>query len=193
MIIKAFKNIVKAKLYRPRGIIMGADSLILRPHWLHNHQQIEIGARTTIGRFSVLNPLIGQNAQQYRGSIRIGSDVYIGGFCQIHAMGSLAIGDGAVLSEHVYLSDTAHGLNPLKGPIMAQPIESKGPVTIGRNVFIGYGAAVLPGVTLGDHCIVGARSVVTRSFPAYTMVAGSPARRVKIFDVATEQWIASPD
>lgn len=103
-------------------------------------------------------------------------------------MDLVEIGSGCVLSEHVYVSDIAHGLDPRGGFIMEQPLESKGPVRIGKNVFIGYGCSILPGVTLGDHCVVGTRSVVTHSFPAYSMIAGSPARVVKQYNPITGQW-----
>jgi len=193
MIIAALKRYIKNSLHRPRGIRLGDDARVMLPRWLHNRERISIGARTTVGRFVVLNPLTGHDGVAHDGRIHIGDDVYIGGFCQIHSMSSLEIGDGAVLSEHVYVSDTAHGLNPLAGPIMAQPLESKGPVRIGKGVFIGFGAAVLPGVTLGDHCVVGTRAVVTRSFPPYSMMVGSPARCVKVFDLETRQWVPAPD
>jgi acetyltransferase-like isoleucine patch superfamily enzyme len=49
----------------------------------------------------------------------------------------------------------------------------------------------LPGVTLGAHCIVGTRSVVTRSFPAYSLLVGNPARCVKIYDPASSTWVPS--
>lgn len=193
MIIAALKRYIKDRLNRPRGIQIGHDSLIMLPRWLHNRHRIRIGARTTLGRFTVLNPLAGHDDVSYEGRIHIGDDVYIGGYCQIHSMSTLEIGDGSVLSEHVYVSDTSHGLNPLRGPIMAQPLESKGPVRIGKCVFIGFGAAVLPGVTLGDHCVVGTRAVVTHSFPPYSMLVGSPARRVKMFDLETGQWVPVSD
>ena len=163
------------------------------PRWLHHRERIRIGARCTIGRFAVFNPIADYGGEPHAGRIEIGDDVYVGGFSQIHSMFTLEIGSGSVLSEHVYLSDTAHGLNPMAGPIMQQPLESKGPVRIGRSVFIGFGASVLPGVTLGDHCVVAARSVVTRSFPAYSMVAGMPARLVKTFDVVTQAWKPVPE
>lgn len=183
------KRLVKRLIYRPRGVRMGPDSLVLRPRWFLNRSRIQIGARCSIGRFAIFQPLAEYNHLAQSGTIRLGDDVYIGGFSQIHAMFPLEIGDGCVLSEHVYISDIAHGLDPRAGLIMQQPLESKGPVRIGRHVFIGLGASVLPGVTLGDHCIVGTRSVVTRSFPAYSMVAGAPARLIKVFDQASGQWL----
>lgn len=71
---------------------------------------------------------------------------------------------------------------------MEQPLESKGPVRIGARCFLGYRAAVMPGVTLGEHCVVGANSVVTRSFGSFSMVAGSPARLIKVYSAATGKW-----
>ncbi|MGV0985821.1 MAG: acyltransferase [Limnohabitans sp.] len=186
---KILKRIVKSLLYRPRGVVMKSNSWVLRPRWIHNPDRIHIGRDCFIGRFSVFHPLAKYENQICHGHIEIGHDVYIGGYAQIHCMGRLEIGDGCVLSEHVYISDIAHGLNPNNGLIMQQELESKGPVRIGRNVFLGFGSSVLPGVTLGDHCIVGTRTVVTRSFPAYSMVAGMPARLIKVFDHATQSWV----
>lgn len=189
-VVKTAKRIVKAIIYRPHGVDMGIGSYVMRPRWLHNRERIHIGKRCWIGRFAIFNPLV----QQYeglpqQGAIRLGDDVYIGGFSQIHSMFPLQIGDGCVLSEHVYISDISHGLDPRRGLIMQQPLESKGPVCIGKSVLIGFGASVLPGVTLGDHCVVGTGSVVTHSFPAYSMITGAPARLVKVFDQDAGKWL----
>jgi lipopolysaccharide O-acetyltransferase len=73
---------------------------------------------------------------------------------------------------------------------MQQALISKGPVTIGRRCFLGFRVAVMPGVTLGEHCVVGANSTVTRSFPAYSMIGGSPARLLKTYSLETHQWMA---
>lgn len=189
----SLKTLVKSLIYRPHRVTIGRNSWVSLPRWIHNPERVKIGDDCFIGRFSILHPLAQYNNQSCDGGIILGNNVYIGGFSQIHSMCSLEIGDGCVLSEHVYVSDIAHGLHPMKGPIMMQPLESKGPVRIGRHVFIGFGASVLPGVTLGDHCIVGTHSVVTRSFPAYSMVAGMPARLVKVFDHESKQWVPAPD
>lgn len=187
----AIKNFIKKILYRPARVQAGPNSWVMLPRWLHNASRIHMGRDCFIGRFAIFHPLARYGNTPLEGRIVLGDEVYIGGFSQIHAMDQVEIGDGCVLSEQVYVSDISHGLNPLGPPIMQQPLESKGPVKIGKKVFIGYGCSVLPGVTLGDFCVVGTRSVVTRSFPAYSMIAGSPARLVKRFNPATQQWEAA--
>ena len=63
--------------------------------------------------------------------------------------------------------------NGTKGPEYAKPI------TIGSDSWIGGAAVILPGVTIGEHCVVGAGAVVTRDVPPYCVVAGNPARVVR--------------
>lgn len=186
---KAVKRLVKTLFYRPHGVHMGRDSFIKRPYWLDGRKRISIGARCSAGRFTIWVPLAHYGTVTQNGMIKLGDDVYIGGFSQLHALSTLEIGDGCALSEHVYISDVAHGLNPNAGPIMQQPLESKGPVRIGRRVFICFGVSVLPSVTLSDHCVVGTRSVVTRSFPSYSTIAGAPARLIKAFDQHSNMWV----
>ncbi|XHS80307.1 acyltransferase [Burkholderiaceae bacterium UC74_6] len=185
---QALKQAVKDLLFRPRGVVMGPRSAFRLPRNIPNRDRIQLGSDCSVGRFSLFHAHKQYAGVPLNGSITLGNNVYIGGFAQLNAMHPMQIGDGCVLSEFVYISDSAHGLDPRAGLIMQQPLESKGPVTIGCNVFIGYGCVVLHGVTLGDHCVVGARSVVTKSFPAYSMIAGSPARLVKSYDPKTGQW-----
>jgi acetyltransferase-like isoleucine patch superfamily enzyme len=188
------KSTVKRILYRPGGIQMGENSFVRRPRTIQNPSRINIGSDCVVHRGVVLNPIVTYEGMPHDGRILIGEGVYIGSNCQIHSIRGVDICDGAVLSDQVYVNDAAHGLDPLAGPIMKQRLESRGPVTIGEATFIGYGCSILSGVTLGKHCVVGTRSVVTRSFPAYSMIAGAPARLIKRFDVKTGRWepVASP-
>ncbi len=91
---------------------------------------------------------------------------------------SLTVGDYSLFGEGVSIHDDNHVIG--RGP---EPIASRGlvtrPVAIGRNVWVGARAVILPGVHIGDNAVVGAGAVVTRDVPPYTVVAGVPARIIK--------------
>ena len=152
-------------------------------------ESIQIGDGAYILSNSLILAVSRYAGKRHHPSIRIGNGVYIGRHVYLTAMKEISIGDSCVLSEHVYITDLSHGFDPTRGPIMSQDIESKGPVQIGANCFLGYRTAVMPGVTLGDWCIVGANSVVTQSFPAYSMIAGAPAQLIKIYSRELGKWV----
>jgi len=182
-----FKNkfyILKQRLTRNSRI--SYSSLFL------NKNKIRLGSNFTMGKSSLLYPIEFYKHQKFDPSIKIGNDVYVGSYTQLHAVGAMSIGNGVVISDHVYISDVAHGLMPDQGLIMDQPLNSKGVITIGDNCFIGYGASVLPGVELGQSCVVAARAVVTRPFPDYSMLAGNPAKLVKVYDPLRGAWLPVP-
>lgn len=178
---------------RPLGLgALGQGSFVKRPRTLRGRGRIRFGDNTQVHSNSMIMAVTKYAGKPYNPSIHIGSDVYIGQNVYFTALREITISDGCVLSEHVYITDLNHGFSPSGGPIMSQDLECKGPVKIGPNCFLGYRCAVMPGVTLGAWCVVGANSVVTRSFPPYSMIAGSPAQIVKIYSHELGQWV-SPD
>lgn len=181
-------------LRRPRGLgRLGDGASIQLPLRFVNGECVEIGSHAVIGANCLLQPIRSYLGQRFEPRIVIGDDCYLGADCQFHCIDRIELGHGCVLSDQVYVSDTGHGLDPRLGLIMDQPIGSKGPVKIGDGSFVGFRAVLLSGVELGRHAVVGAGSVVTRSVPAYTMVAGQPARAIARFDLEAGRWVRLHD
>jgi len=151
------------------------------------------------GRFSFLGPgydflrgqmsnivladdvLIDKNAwlqTHGKGSIHIDTHTYSGRSLTISAAKSVCIGKGCLLSYNVSLIDHDHQFEPGLSPNNTKIGQAK-EIIIGDNCFLGAHSFILKGVRLGDNCIVAANSVVNRSFPANSMIAGSPAKLVK--------------
>jgi acetyltransferase-like isoleucine patch superfamily enzyme len=190
---KHIRKVAKDLLYRPWGLTMGADSYIKRPHSIAGRTRITIGCRTVIMQNALINTVANWAGVSFDPVIAIGDDVYIGRYVFMNAANSVEIGSGSVLSDHVYVNDALHGVDPNGGPIMEQALSSKGPIKIGRNCFLGYRTSVMPGVTLGEHCVVGINSVVTKSFPGFSMLVGSPARLIKVYSHVTGLWESVAD
>ncbi|MHC9357437.1 acyltransferase [Enterobacter ludwigii] len=122
--------------------------------------------------------------------IEIDSGVYIGRYAHIHTNSKIKIGQNLVLSDYVFLSTLAHGMEPSAGRILSQPDIDKGEIVLGDNVFLGFSSKVLPGIELGNWTIVGAGAVVTKSFPdGFVMIAGNPAKVIKRYDINIGKWV----
>ncbi|WP_188189948.1 acyltransferase [Nonomuraea sp. SYSU D8015] len=108
-------------------------------------------------------------------------DVVMGDDCTLNpysvARGRVVLGDGVRVGAHTSLLGFNHSAAPDR-PVFRQPITSKG-IRIGNDVWIGSHVVVLDGVTIGDHAVIGAGSVVTKDVPAWAMVAGNPARPLR--------------
>jgi len=189
------RSLGKRLLHRPPFRIgrCGSQSRILKPRLVDGAENIEVGDRTLIREHSWLCTISEYAGESFQPRLVIGNDVYVGRYACIVASQLLVIESGSVLSEHVYISDNSHGLSPARGLIMKQKLVTKGDVRIGRNCFIGYRACILPGVQLGEHCVVGANSVVTKSFPSFSMVAGIPARLIRKYSCEKDAWIAAEE
>lgn len=110
----------------------------------------------------------------YGTQIRLGAGAFLNFGCVILDVTYVTIGDLTQIAPGVQILTADHPRDPA---IRAQGLELGRPVQVGRNVWIGAGALILPGVTVGDDAIVGAGSVVTRDVPAGATVMGNPARR----------------
>lgn len=109
----------------------------------------------------------------YGSNIHLGDDVFLNYGCVLLDVCPIRIGDMTQIGPYVQILTADH---PRDAATRDQGYETGKPITIGRNVWIGGGALLLPGVTVGDDAVIGAGSVVTRDVPAGVTVAGNPAR-----------------
>ncbi len=92
---------------------------------------------------------------------------------------SVTIGDHTMFANHCFVSDASHRYDDPERPITWQGFESKGPTRVGSNCWFGVGCVVTSGVTVGDRCVVGSNSVVTRDLPPGVIAAGAPAKVIR--------------
>ncbi len=143
--------------------------------------QLEIGPRATlrIGRWAWLGH--GTKIRVHEGEVSIGAKTVMGQECTISAFQRVCIGRECIVADRVMLIDFDHGVVEVERPIRLQGIYKRD-VRVGHNVWIGYGASILRGVSVGNNSIVGTSAVVTQDVPENAVVAGSPARVIRMRD-----------
>ena len=149
---------------------------------------ITLGSRSRIHKNTRLLALKSYGDQSFAPTINIGDNVSIGFGCTLSCINQIHIGADVTIGDNVYIADAQHEYcDPLLG-VLEQPL-IKGAVTIGDRAWIGYGAFIAGDISIGEHAVVGANSVVTHSVPAYTVVAGVPAKPIKRFCHQSRCWI----
>ena len=141
--------------------------------------KLEIGrdAVLKLGRWSWLGH--GCKIRCHEGRVAFGAKSVMGQECTISAYQSVSIGRECVIADRAMLIDFDHGTVEPDRPIRLQGIYKRD-VRVGHNVWIGYGACILRGVTVGDNAIVGTNAVVTRDVPDNAVVGGVPARVLRM-------------
>jgi acetyltransferase-like isoleucine patch superfamily enzyme len=150
-----------------------------KPTTIFNEQYIHVGANTLIG------PDISLSAGMVPGQkcitnpvVTIGDRCLIGRGSGIVGHFSIEIGNDVWTGHNVYITDQNHGYEDVTRPI-SQQSQPERAVKIGDGSWLGYGSVVLPGVTIGEHCVIGANSVVTHDVPSFSVAVGVPARVIK--------------
>lgn len=139
--------------------------------WLQAKGRIIFGRRVTVfGNFTVVNPK----------NVKIGSNCAINHEVFLLGRVGIAIGDDVVLSARCMLLDA--GLDSRATNVRRDQEHVAAPIMIENGVWIGAGAIILPGVTIGEHSIIGAGSLVRKDVPPRTIVAGNPAKVIRPID-----------
>jgi len=115
----------------------------------------------------------------HEGTVEIGEKTVLGQECTISAYSRVRIGEQCVIADRAMFIDFDHGVVEVERPIRQQGIYTRD-VEVGSNVWIGYGACILRGVRVGDNSIIGTNCVVTKDVPANAVVAGIPARVIRM-------------
>ncbi|WP_052323760.1 acyltransferase [Flavihumibacter sp. ZG627] len=202
--IKSILRKVKNKLMPPApaeheplnfGIETGIGTNIGKPRRLEGKEYIKVGNNTHIGPNIWLSAYDNYpySNQKFNPQISIGNDVFIGAYSSITSINKVIIEDNVETADFLYISDHTHSITPEMGvPVRKRRLTSRGYVKIGAYTGIGINVCILPGVTIGKYCIIGAQSVVTRSFPDYCMIMGNPAICVKRYDMELKKWVDPP-
>lgn len=170
---------------------LGEGSIVCFPYdTLMNTQSIHIGANTMISGHVALSAGWGPvHHGLHERVVVIGDRCLIGRGSSVVGHRLIEIGDDVWTGHNVHITDMNHGYEDLDRPI-SQQNQPEAPVSIGSGSWLGHNTVVLPGVTIGEHVVVGAGSIVTSDLPSFSVAVGSPARVIRSYDPA-DGWKAS--
>jgi acetyltransferase-like isoleucine patch superfamily enzyme len=144
--------------------------------------QVAKKAELRFGRLSWIGD--GTKIRCHEGTVEIGAKTVFGQECTISSYKHVRIGEQCVIADRAMFIDFDHGVVDVDRPIRHQGIYKRETI-IGSNVWIGYNACFLRGVTVGDNAIVGTNAVVTKDIPANAVVGGVPARIIRMRETPT--------
>lgn len=155
--------------------------IVRRPIFLRGRPRMHFGRGFACGYACRLETFGERNDKRIM--LSFGENCHIGDYVHIAAGQSVRIGKNCLMASHVFITDLNHGEYGGDGSAPTSDPNSRDlsvrAVSIGDNVWIGENVCVLPGVNIGDGCVIGAGPIVTRDVPAGTIAVGSPARVIK--------------
>ncbi len=164
-----------------KDVYIESGVVINRPRFVQLGDHVRIKRNTSIN----LHP---KDKRSKEILLFIGDNTIISESCFISACNRVVIEENVGVSPNVMIIDNSRKVGDVSRPSKEQELKI-GSVHIGADSWIAYGACVMPNVTIGKHCIIGALSVVNRDIPSYSVAVGSPAKVVKRFDFEKREWV----
>lgn len=177
-VTKAGHRLANRLVWARRFRTFGTGTVLGRSHKSRGLRNVDLGADVDLGPFWRIEALEHHHGVDYRPRVSIGDGTLAEIGLHVAAADEVVIGRDVLLASWVFISDHQHGIAGDRPPLHA-PLEEPRPVRIGDGCWIGERAVIMPGVELGERCVVGAAAVVTRSFPAGSVIAGVPAKLVR--------------
>lgn len=168
-------------------IIMPQARFIRRPIYIRGKKSLVGCNGLTTGRFCRFD------LEGSKQTFFVGENCEMGDMTHIVAHEKVEIGNNVLIASKCFISDTNHGV--YKGSNQDLPMTEPNkrklvscPVKIGDNVWIGENVVILAGAQIGDGCVIGANSVISKEIPAGSMVVGVPGRVIKRWNDNTNTW-----
>lgn len=157
---------------------LGKKVLVHPRIWIIGGSNIQIGNDCFFGPGCRLEAWTKYNQKEFSPLLEIGDEVKVNSTCHIGAINKVIIGKQTLLGSHVTIIDHSHGCNSAE-ELIIHPSErdlfSKGPIIIGERCWICENVVILPNVSIGNECIIGANAVVTKDIPDRCVAVGNPA------------------
>ena len=176
-VIQAITRLAYIEREFPSSISLWARLDVIPRAQHHERHRLSIGRNTLIESLCAICTWHGDVILKDGASIGIGSIV----------MGPVLIGENSACSQNCFISGQSHHYEDVSENFLRQGVETE-QVVIGKNVWIGANSVILPGVKIGDNSVIGAGSTITEDVPAYSVVAGNPAKAIKKYDSELKQW-----
>lgn len=175
--------VYRSKNRKAKNVYMGNYCSINFP------ETIAFGNNVSIGHNVEMFPLITYHGEEYSPNIIIGNNVIIGDYNRFACKDNITIEDDVLFAAYVHITDHSHEYRDPSLSIIEQGVFEKGPIRIGKGSWIGLRCSILSGVTIGEHCVIGAGSIVTKDIPSYSIAVGTPARVIKKYDFHAGVWV----
>jgi acetyltransferase-like isoleucine patch superfamily enzyme len=167
---------------------IGPGTVIVQPMFISNADCIEIGDHVLIragARLEAIRDPYGRTP-----SLIIGSNINIEQGVHIVCHNRIVIGKDVSIAGRCAIVDVTHPYEDINaGRIGSLIADNDSYVEVGDGAFLGYGAVILPNVRIGKRAVIGANAVVTHDVPEFSVVAGAPAKVMKVYSKKLQQWV----